>query len=447
MYPENYVFKYLSKYISILEKPLSDPMGVFIAEHKKAFAEFSDDSTYLQNYRRESYAKTTNILNKFEDKDKDKEGLPVKEGSIQAFWGWHVAGGIAFSLIRACTKGGDTLWHSEKACRLVETLEANYNAVYDALLSMNAKDTITHGYRAEHAAELVSIILDFIRYVDSYESIDDFLIKSTVKKSYPDTYKDLKDGCGFLYDFAYQIRIGKTPSSDAVLKAQDKLKKLLRKYHLGRDGFSFAFNIFVAKFITGQAKKNNSLTFCERLMLESGVDPFFECGLNFFDGDKDGLSELNLTYMEHMRCRWIGYHNWEAANKYNSNNFINPIEQVDDFLLAITQPQNELSLQDDEPFMLLDDATIKAHYWKIKTPCVGLMKYGLKDVLENIPFFIYVFQLSEWLPEPDSDLPGCGLNRYYLLTEAQKEYLLNFISLLDLKGESKDVDMELIPAL
>lgn len=444
MYPENYVFKYLSKYISILEKPLSDPMAVFIAEHKKAFAEFSDDSTYLQNYRRGSYAKTTSILNAF----KNKEGHPVKKGfSIQVFLGWHIAGGIVFSLIRACTKGGDTSWHSEKACRLVETLEANYNAVYDALLSMNAKDTITHGYRAEHAAELVSIILDFIRYVDSYELIDDFLIKSTVKKSYPDTYKDLKDGCGFLYDFAYQIRIGKAPSAEDVLKAQDKLKKLLTKYHLGMDGFSFALNIFVAKFITGQANKNNSLAFCERVMFESGVDPFFECGLNFFAGDEDDLSKLNLTYTEHMRCRWIGYHNWEAANKYKSNNFINPVEQVDDFLLAITQPQNEPSLQDDEPFMLLDDATIKTHYWKIKTPCVGLMRYRLKDVLENMPFFIYVFQLSEWLSAPDSDLPGCGLNRYYLLTETQKAYLLKVISVLDLESKDKDVDMELIPAL
>lgn len=255
IYPDNYVFKYLSKYISILEKPLSDPMGAFIAEHKKAFAEFSDDSSYLQNYRRGSYAKTTHILNKLKGKDGNKEGLPVKEGSAQAFWGWHIAGGVIFSLIKACTKGDDISWHSDKACRLVSSLEGNYNAVYDVLLSTNAKDTITHGYRAEHAAELVAIILDFIRYVNSYELIDDFLVKSTVKTSYPDTYKDLKDGCGFLYDFAYQIRIGNAPSSDTVLKAQDKLKKLLRQYHLGMDGFSFAFNIFVAKFITGQAKK------------------------------------------------------------------------------------------------------------------------------------------------------------------------------------------------
>lgn len=444
MYPENYVFKYLSKYISILEKPLSEPMAVFIAEHKKAFAEFSDDSTYLQNYRRGSYAKITNILNKFEDKN--KEGLPVKEGSIQVFWGWHIAGGIVFSLIKSCATGGDVLWHSDKACRLVETLEGNYNAVYELLLSTQANDTIYHANSAQHSKDLRLITSNFINHIDSHEDINLFLKEVIVDPSNQDIEK-LCDGYVAIYDLAYEIRRGREPSSDVISKAEKSLKALLRDWHLGADGFSIAFDIFLAKFVTGKAKMNHRLAFCERIMFESGVDPFFECGLNFFAGDEDDLSKLNLTYTEHMRCRWIGYHNWEAANKYKSHNFINPIEQVDDFLFAITQPQNEPSLQDAEPFMLLDNATIKTHYWKIKTPCVGLMRYRLKDVLENMPFFIYVFQLSEWLSAPDSDLPGCGLNRYYLLTETQKAYLLKVISVLDLESKDKDVDMALIPAL
>ncbi|MGT4070878.1 UNVERIFIED_CONTAM: hypothetical protein I5919_18860 [Aeromonas hydrophila] len=442
MYPENYVFKYLSRYVCILEKPLSDPMGVFIAEHKKAFAEFSDDSTYLQNYRRGSYAKTTNILNKFEN----KEGLPVKEGSIQVFWGWHIAGGIVFSLIKACATGGDVLWHSDKACRLVEALEGNYNAVYELLLSTQANDTIYHVNSAQHSKSLRLIISNFINHIDSCEDVDVFLKEVVVDPPNQDIEK-LCDGYVAIYDLAYEIRRGREPSSDVISKAEKSLKALLLDWHLGADGFSIAFDIFLAKFVTEKAKMNHRLAFCERVMFESGVDPFFECGLNFFAGDEDDLSKLNLTYMEHMRCRWIGYHNWEAANKYNSNNFINPIEQVDDFLLAITQPQNEPSLQDAEPFMLLDDATIKTHYWKIKMPCVGLMRYRLKDVLGNMSFFIYVFQLSEWLSAPDSDLPGCGLNRYYLLTETQKAYLLKIISVLDLESKDKDVDMELIPVL
>ncbi|MFQ2050724.1 hypothetical protein [Aeromonas hydrophila] len=443
MYPENYVFKYLSKYISILEKPLSDPMAVFIAEHKKAFSEFSDDSTYLQNYRRGSYAKTTSILNAF----KNKEGHPVKKGfSIQVFWGWHIAGGIVFSLIKACATGGDVLWHSDKACRLVETLEGNYNAVYELLLSTQANDTIYHANSAQHSKDLRLITSNFINHIDSHEDINLFLKEVVVDPSNQDIEK-LCDGYVAIYDLAYEIRRGREPSSDVISKAEKSLKALLRDWHLGADGFSIAFDIFLAKFVTGKAKMNHRLAFCERIMFESGVDPFFECGLNFFAGDEDDLSKLNLTYTEHMRCRWIGYHNWEAANKYKSNNFINPIEQVDDFLLAITQPQSEPSLQDAEPFMLLDDATIKTHYWKIKTPCVGLMRYRVKHVLENMPFFIYVFQLSEWLSAPDSDLPGCGLNRYYLLTETQKAYLLKIISVLDLESKDKDVDMELIPAL
>ncbi|MCS3793673.1 hypothetical protein [Aeromonas hydrophila] len=444
MYPENYAFKYLSKYISILEKPLSDPMGVFIAEHKKAFAEFSDDSTYLQNYRRGSYAKTTHILNRFEDKN--KEGLPVKDGSIQVFWGWHIAGGIAFSLIKSCTKKGGGLWYSDKACRLVEALEGNYNAVYKLLLSTQANDIVYHANSAQHSKDLRLITSNFINHIDSHEDINLFLKEVVVDPPNQDIEK-LCDGYVAIYDLAYEIRRGREPSSDVISKAEKSLNALLRDWHLGADGFSFAFDIFLAKFVTGKAKMNHRLAFCERVMFESGVDPFFECGLNFFAGDEDDLSKLNLTYMEHMRCRWIGYHNWEAANKYKSNNFINPIEQVDDFLLAITQPQNEPSLQDAGPFMLLDDATIKTHYWKIKTPCVGLMRYRLKDVLENMPFFIYVFQLSEWLSAPDSDLPGCGLNRYYLLTETQKAYLLKVISVLDLESKDKDVDMALIPVL
>lgn len=434
-YPNNFLFYYLKRYVDVVFASHDNPMAAFISEHKQAFGELSDDTTYLDGYRRDRYKKLS-VLLKIKPKKSDNVQDPLH------YIGWHIAGNIIHSILRSCADKRCGEWCDESTLLAISMYEDEYDFVYKKFLSLSAEETVLNTILSDSSAEVQSIVKIFMTHVDGYELVDDFISETTVKKTHRTLYKTLKEKQTFLYDFCQRVSSGEVQSKDEVACAQYSLDVLRKCCHLGHDAFSFAHYIFVAKYQNGEAKKNGLLYFCEQVMLESGVDPFTESGLNFTVGNVD---DIDMTYAEHMRCRYVGYFNWLLKTERSRYDFINPIVEVERFLLSVIQPVHAQADPEDRVYTLVEKALIVKSAKQVKNPCVGVMKFDLKTVVANLRFFEYVFQLYYPWPEEDSDVPGNGILRYSLLTEQQKIALLEAIP--SEPNRLNDVDIDLIPVL
>lgn len=434
-YPNNFLFYYLKRYVDLIFVPLANPMATFISEHKRAFKDsgLSADTDFLSLYRKDRYKKLSAAIDDFSTTDTNKK---------LKFLGWHIAGNIIHTIIRACTDKNNGEWFGHKALLAVNTLEREYDVVYNKLLSLNATETVMNAIVSDRGAEVHAIANMFMTHVGGYELVDEFISSSTVKKNHRPLYKTLKEKQTFLYDFCQRVSHGETQSSVEVDRAQHALVTLYDFCHLGHDAFSFAHYIFIAKYDNGQAKINGALIALEQIMFESGVDPFSEIGLNLTLSNVD---DINMTYAEHQRCRYVGYYNWLLKNRGGRYNFINPIKEVEQFLLSIIQPLELQENNGDREYKLVAEHDIVKQAWLVKNPCVGVMRFGLKNVIENLDFFKYVFQLNYDHPEEDSEIVEHGIVRYALLTTLQQSKLLELIP--DDARQISNVDIALIPEL
>ena len=428
-YPSNFFFSYLNRYVNLIFMPLDKPMATFISEHKRAFSEFSNDSAYVDGYRRDRYKHTSHAIENYAD-----------DNTLTQFLGWHIAGNIIHSIIKRNTGEDTGEWCDDKAMLAMQLNEDYYDVIYKELLSLHANETVFNAVVANDSVEVQSIVQLFMAHIDGYEFVDDFISASTVKKTHRTLYKTLKKEQSFLYDFCQRVSNGEIQSTVDVKRAKSALDELYKLGHLGHDAFSFAHYIFIAKYHNGQAKKNDALTAYEQVMLESGVDPFTKIGLSITVGNVD---EIDMTYVEHARCRYVGYFNYLLKNERSRYDFVNPIIEVERFLLSVIEPVRVQIDSEDRAYTLVEKSNIVKHAKKVKVPCVGVVKFGVKTVVANLKFFEHVFQLYYSWPEEDNDTPGNGIRRYNLLTEQQKKTLLEAIP--DEATRIRDVDIDLIP--
>lgn len=432
LYPNNFLFYYLRRYVDVIFVPLDNPMAAFISEHKCAFREFSTDADYLSGYRADRYKKLSTAFH-----DYLGEGV-----STLQFLGWHIAGNMIRSVIKRSFDEKFGGWFGGETLSIVQHYNKHYDNVYECLLSLHVKENVHYGIMANNNFALQSIIREFMAYIDAFHSADDFMSAISGECGHQALYESLREALAYRGDFGWRIHNGKIPSKENVAHAQHLLDTVYRSYHLGYDTAFFAFDIFIAKYLNGEAKRNGALIACERALFESGVDLLTEPVLNITVGKID---DLDMTYAEHMRCRYVGYYNWRLKNKLSRYDFINPIMEVEQFLLSIIKPLDLQMNSKGREYALVTEDIIVKQAKQVRNPCVGVMKFGLKAVITNLAFFEYVFQLGYEYPEDDDEVLDVGIWRYALLTEQQKKTLLGLIP--DEPNRLNNVDMDLIPEL